>query len=220
MGYRTYIGEMPKKEYNKIKSMDENSLVEFYNIEKEGVNGIDEEGSWYKGVYEYGKSLYEFGKYTGFQPPKKSLKPFFKNKELMGKYDEYDFYIVTPDFLAYIIDNYKSKIQEYYTKMMNPWFDGYNCKSELLNSVKVDYKVYDNDYKFDFSLITQEEQNSFWIIIEHIRSMNTEWNRLTPYDLSNDGITSSWKYEYSIFQLIHIYKTFDWKRKVMIYYGF
>ena len=79
---------MPKREYNKIKSMTEQQLVEFYSIE------VDEKNRWYKGVYEYGKKLYEFGKYTDFNPPKKSLKPFFKNKELMDKHyhkSEYHF---------------------------------------------------------------------------------------------------------------------------------
>jgi hypothetical protein len=43
-----------------------------------------------------------------------------------------------------------------------------------------------------------------------------------PYDvdLSNSRLVSSWKYEYEIFELVKIYKTFDWKRNVMIYYGY
>lgn len=48
-----------------------------------------------------------------------------------------------------------------------------------------------------------------------------EWLRLTPYNLDEgDEITTSWKYEYSIFELVRIYKTFDWKNNVMIYYGY
>lgn len=58
-------------------------------------------------------------------------------------------------------------------------------------------------------------------MIEHIRSMRTEWTCLTPYNLKNgDNITTSWKYEYAIFELVRIYKSFDWKRNVMIYYGY
>ena len=75
MGYRTYIASMPKKEYDKIKSMTCDELVNFYQIE------TNEGESWYKGVYEYGERLYEFGKYTDFDQPKDSLNPFFENKE-------------------------------------------------------------------------------------------------------------------------------------------
>jgi hypothetical protein len=44
---------------------------------------------------------------------------------------------------------------------------------------------------------------------------------MTPYDLNRDDeVTTSWKYEYAIFELVRIYKTFDWKKNVMIYYGY
>jgi hypothetical protein len=223
MGYRTYIGSMPKREYNKIKSMNEEQLKEFYKIENQ-----EGEDYWYKGVYQYGKELYEFGKYTDFNPPKKSFKPFFKNKELMEKYEEYDFNIVTKEFLQYIIENYKEKISSYYNDMVNPFFgekeESYSKDkpTNFLNSIKTEYNYPDNNYIFDFEKITQEEQNALFKMIEHIRSMRNEWKGWIPFNLENDTpeITNSWKYEYSIFELVRIYKTFDWKRNVMIYYGY
>lgn len=223
MGYRTYIGSMPKKEYNKIKSMTKEQLIEHYNLKDEV-----EENYIGMGVYNFGQKLYEFGKYTDFNPPKKSLKTFFKNKELNAYFtDEHDFNIVTPEFLEYIIESYNNRITAYYNDMVNPFlgkrdslFDR-ETPTNFLNSIQVDYKYPKNDYKFDFSLITQEEQNALWEMIDHIRSMRSEWTVLTPYDLKKgDEITSSWKYEYGIFELVRIYKSFDWKRNVMIYYGY
>lgn len=222
MRYRTYIGWMPKREYNKIKSMSSEQLKDFYKIE------IEEDGYWYKGVYEYGNELHEFGKYTDFNPPKKSLKPFFKNKEIMMRYEEYDFYIITPEFLEYIIETYKKKVCDYYNDMMNPFFGGdLNEKqykdepTEFLNSAKMDYNFPNTNYSFDFSKITQKEQNSIWKMIDHVRGMRSEWVNLTPYNLKEgEEVSNSWKYEYAIFELVRIYKSFDWKRKVMIYYGY
>lgn len=227
MGYRTYIASMPKREYNKIKSMTKEQLIEHYKIERKDYE--IEEGYLGMGVYDFGKDLYGFGKYTDFEPPKGSLKTFFKNKEL-NKYftDEHDFNIVTPEFLEYIIESYKKKIQDYYNKMMNPFFGKRDnimdreVPTNFLNSVDVEYSYPNNKYKFDFSLITPEEQNALWEILEHVRSMRTEWTILTPYKLKDgrDEITCSWKYEYGIFELVRIYKTFDWKKNVMIYYGY
>lgn len=223
MGYRTYIGSMPKREYNKIKSMSREQLIEHYKLEvqeDENYLGMD--------VYDFGQRLYEFGKYTDFEPPKKSLKTFFKNKEL-NKYftHENDFNIVTKEFLEYIIESYKKRISDYYNDMMNPFFGVKNGilesdkPSEFLNSIKIDYKYPENDIIFDFTKITQEEQNALFKIIEHVRTMRTEWTCLTPYNLEKENsITSSWKYEYAIFELVRIYKSFDWKRNVMIYYGY
>jgi hypothetical protein len=226
MGYRTYVASMPKREYNKIKSMTKDQLIEHYKIEREDYE--IEEGYIGMGVYDFGKELYEFGKYTDFEPPKGSLKTFFKNKELNKYYtDEHDFNIVTPEFLAYIIDSYKKIVTDYYNDMMNPFFgkkvERYDRDNptDFLNSVNVEYNYPNNKYKFDFSLITQEEQNSLWKIIDHVRSMRTEWTAIIPYDLSRgDEVTTSWKYEYVIFELVRIYKTFDWKKNVMIYYGY
>jgi len=72
-----------EKEYNKIKTLTKEELIKFYNIE------VDDEDDWYKGVYEYGKELYNFGKYTNFNPPKGCMKSFFKKKCLKEKYEEY-----------------------------------------------------------------------------------------------------------------------------------
>jgi hypothetical protein len=216
MGYRTYIGSMLKKDYNKIKSMSREQLIEHYKLEDEGYIGM--------GVYDFGEELYEFGKYTEFNPPKKSLKTFFKNKEL-NKYftAEHDFNIVTAEFVEYVIETYKKRICDYYNNMMNPFFgvsEIYN-PCDFLKSIKTNYSYPENNITFDFTKITQEEQNNLFKIIQHVRDMRTEWTLLEPYNLKKgESVTASWKYEYSIFELIRIYKSFDWKRKVMIFYGY
>ena len=206
--------------------MTKDQLIEHYKIEREDYEV--EEGYVGMGVYDFGKELYEFGKYTDFNPPKKSMKTFFKNKEL-NKYftEEHDFNIVTYEFLEYIIDSYKKRIEDYYDDMMNPFFgerlERYDRDkpTDFLNSVKTEYNYPNNKYTFDFSLITQEEQNALWKIIDHVRTMRMEWVQCKPYDLTRGNeVTNSWKYEYVIFELIRIYKTFDWKKNVMIYYGY
>lgn len=41
-----------------------------------------------------------------------------------------------------------------------------------------------------------------------------------PYNIKNqDSIVDSWAYEYAIFELVRIYKAFDWENDVMIWYG-
>lgn len=221
MGYRTYIASMPKREYNKIKSMTKEQLIEHYKLEVE----LDEN---YIGmsVFDFGEKLYEFGKYTDFNPPKKSMQTFFKKKDLNNYFTEEeddDFNIVTKEFLEYIIETYKKRISNYYDDMVNPFFGVKNgfSDSEFLDSIKIDYKYPENDITFDFEKITQEQQNALFKIIKHVRDMRTEWAQLTPYNLKKgDEVTTSWKYEYAIFELVRIYKSFDWKRNVMIYYGY
>lgn len=211
MGYRNYIGFIPKKEYNKIKNL---SKEELYALKNEDL----EDG--YVSPNDFITELYNFGKYCDFET-KGYVKPFFKNKEHQKIHTEdTELYIVQKEFFEQIILNYEEKIKKYYTEMLSP-FKGFN-DSEMIKSVKHDYS-YKNDkitYTFDVTKVTPEEQTSIIEMINHIRSMSMEWTHLKPYNL-NDGneITTSWKYEYAQFELVRIYKTFDWKKNVMVYYG-
>jgi len=231
MGYRTYIGTLSKKEYNKIKSMCREQLIKHYNKENE----VEEDEYYFgMGVYDFGESLYEFGKYTDFEPPKKSTSTFFKNKEL-NKYftEENDFCIVNPEFLEYLIEYYSQKVRNYYSEMLNPFIEsvdefGREKHKDFLNSIQTKYGYPNDKHTFDFSKITDEEQSALFKIIEHIRSMSQEWginsfldtNR--PYRLKQNSnqVSKSCKYEYAIFELVNIYNTFDWKRNMMYFYGY
>lgn len=223
MGYRTYIGFMPKSEYNKIKSLTRIELFNAYKVKKD----LDDPSDFYIGVCEFGKELYEFGKDTGFNPPKKSMKSFFKKSEVKEYYEENDFYVVDKEFLAYLINVYKEKVTDYYNAMMLPFFGKRDTimdsekPTTFLNSIKTIHNFPDHKYEFDFTKITPEEQTALFKIIEHVRTFRTEWTILTPFNLDKgDAITGSWKYEYAIFELVRIYKSFDWKKNVMIYYGY
>lgn len=223
MGYRNYIGIMPKKDYNKIKSLTKQEVYDYYKVKSDFE---DEEP--YIGVYDFGKELYELGKYVDFNPPKGSVKPFFKKKDTQDRWEgDNELNIVTKEFLGYVIDSYKERIKTYYNDILIPFFgekaDIYkrDKPSDFLNSVKHTYdENFDPVYSFDFSKLTQKETTALFKIIDHVKSMRLEWIHKT-YDLDRgDEVTTSWKYEYVIFELVRIYKNFDWKKNVMIYYGY
>jgi hypothetical protein len=91
--------------------------------------------------------------------------------------------------------------------MCLPLLDSNEYNGELLKTVKIKNGV-ENKYTFDFSNITEKEQTALYKVIEQVLSMRTEWTYLKPFDLENGKscITDSWKYEYSIFELVRIYK--------------
>ena len=64
MGYRNYIGYIPKMEYDKIKDLSKEELYSYY-------------GKGYVSTCDLSiKELYEFGKYCDFELAK-FIKPFF-----------------------------------------------------------------------------------------------------------------------------------------------
>ena len=206
MGYRNYIGSLPKREYNKIKNY---TLEEVYKHKGIEWNEDNEKRVDYVGVYDIAYNMhYELGKYVD-EFDKKLFKPVFKNKETQKEFEcDSDFYIVQKEFVLKLIEYYTGIIKNYYTEMLKDFFDGRKVKSDFLKNKD--------------SKITEIEEESIFKIIEHVRSMSYEWIDFVPYNLNLDtpNIVSSWKYEYVIFELVRLYKTFDWKRNIMIYYGY
>lgn len=206
MGYRNYLGSLPKREYNKIKKF---TLQELY--EYKGEKWSDDFSEGYVGVYNIAyESQYELGKDVD-QFPKKYFKSVFKNKETQKHFtQEHDFYVVEKEFVKALIEYYTEKIKTYYEQMLSPF-------------IKEDKKV--AGFMVDKEIpITPEEISGVYELISHIRSMGMEWGvgwYGVPYNLKENGdMITSWKYEYSIFNLVILYRTFDWKRNVMIYYGY
>lgn len=224
MGYRTYLGTIPKREYNKIKSLTKKELHEYYNPD----TPYDEE-DFHVAIYDITTQLYELGKYYDFKPPKGSTLPFFKKKEMKETYEHYGVVTVSKEFFAAMINYQAELIKEYLDDYVLPFFTSstehrFLSNSPFLEGVKTTMG-YDLEYKyeFDFNIITPEQQTAIYKMIQHMRSIHTEWgHKSLPFDLDNDTdkITTSWKYEYAIFELIRIYKSFDWKRDVLVYYGY
>jgi len=183
MGYRNYIGSLPRKEYDKIKDFTKEELYKYKNVDKDD----------YLGVFDLKeKELYEFGKYCDFA--RDFFKPVFSNKELQEDYnEEQDCYLVEKDFLKHVIEHYTKQTQDFYLELVK------NSNNNV-NSIS---------------------QQNLEKLFAHIRSMSSEWNYLTPFKLDEgESITTSWKYEYAIFELVRLYKHFDWENNVVIYYGY
>lgn len=209
MGYRFYLGSLPKKEYNKIKRF---TLQELYAHKGEKWSEDFSEG--YVGVYDVAYNChYELGKYID-EFPKKYFKTVFKNKETQKHFtQEHHFFVVEKEFVETLIEYYTEKIRDYYKEYLSPFFDGGDAKAGFM--------------KTKGTPPTPEEISGMYKLIDHVRSMGMEWgvagwfDDTRPYSLDDKKeLVSSWKYEYAIFNLINLYRTFDWKRNVMIYYAY
>ena len=202
MGYRNYIGMIRKDEYEKIKNMDKQQLYK-HKIENWRDEDMEDD---YVAVYDIvQKKLYELGKYAD-DFDNKHFKPVFLNEELQKEFEEeHDLYIVGKEFMKGVIERYTKKVQDYYKELIKDVVEesGF-MRTKELNEIP---------------------DSSIYKILDHIKSMASEWGvcfvKILPYRLDeNDSVCTSWKYEYSIFELVRIYKTFDWENSHMIYYGY
>jgi len=199
MGYRGYIGSIPRADYNEIKNMSIKDLFKYKELDFE-----DEDECI--SVYDIpNEVLFEMGKYFD-AVPKRLLKPFFINKETQKLYtQENDFYLVGRKFLEHIIELNTNKVKKLYSDML---------KGML------------TDDRFPrIKPVSDIDDNVVYKALDHVKSMASEWgcsefSDAPPYNLNNgDQITTSWKYEYNVFELVRIYKNFDWKNNVMVFYA-
>lgn len=132
-----------------------------------------------------------------------SLELFVK-KELNEYYKDYNYRICNKKTLLAIIEYFRNIIVD-------------NFKN-LLNSSEKDIKNYIEDKvdEWDKKSETLNIKNTF-----ENEEKEEQYNQLYyPYDLSsNNKIVSSWLYEYEIFELVHILKTFDWENYNILFFG-
>jgi hypothetical protein len=210
MGYRNYLGSLPKKEYNKIKSM---TIQELYS--HKGKVWTEDYEEDYIGPYNIvEKTEYELGKYVD-RFPKEFFKSVFKKKETQKSFtEEHDFYLVEKEFVEHLINYYSEKVGSIYKNLLDPLFDEEGKPNA--------------EFMTDKSKpLSEKDLTSVYLILDHVKSMGMEWGvkfpwlETKPYSLDPEReLVSSWKYEYSIFNLVNLYRTFDWKKNIMIYYGY
>lgn len=66
-----------------------------------------------------------------------------------------------------------------------------------------------------------KEKNSIDEYRKYVDDYLFEWSRkYKPFNLERwDEVTTSRKYEYAIFEMVRLYKTFDYEKNILIYYG-
>ena len=128
---------------------------------------------------------------------------------LLSDDDSEELYKVDKEFLLYLINEYKTKIELYY------------CDLERQIS-ELGENILSNKTNYTFN---DDELNSISNIYVNLNEKKLSWSRGVdfmcnlPDNASEEAVTGSWDYEYSIFNLVYICKTFDWENDILLYTG-
>lgn len=123
--------------------------------------------------------------------------PLFPNHEIDKKYEHYKPIILSEEGLAFSIEFIKNQVANIY--------------ADLLREESSD------KWKKNISQLDRMKL--------HIKSVYEAWRPefgdYTAYNLnkSTDELALSWLWEHQIWDLIRIYKTFDWNNYALIFYG-
>lgn len=192
MGYRVRLGKIPKwtkEKYSKANTEDE--WFELFDTKDE-----DGDFKYTNTTYdpeEY-TELYEIGKYVSFD---EGLEKFYNFET-----EDTEFYIMTKAGLKAIINWYNERVFEYYK-----------------NDAAILRKICEN------KAIKDDEVEKLMDVCINTENKVREWEGrfFKPYyldEIRTDGyVARSWKYEYAIFNLVYIYRSFDWENDYLIYSG-
>ena len=199
MGYRHYLYAIPKKQIAEIQACKTNSdLIDFakrygYNVDYDATDS----GEGWIPPHDIGTELYELGKHSEIGHELESEKPcVFTSEELKNMYDDYGFALLSKDDFIAIIESYRQNIVSYFQNLLEP-----------------------QKYSIIPPKSTIEEQWKYYIE-DKLERWQGKWGS-TPLNLeeNTDRITNSWLYEYSIFELVRLYKTFDWENDNLVLMG-
>lgn len=189
MGYRQYLYQVDKGLVEKIR--DCKTETEYLEVCKDYFPNNRDDDDFFP-VYELGKELFEFGKYyENADEMYKHGDSLFTSSELNERYEDYGAIVIDKSGILCAIEWQKNRILSIYEDLARE-------KSED---------------RFD-------DRSQFYRLKEHADS-HLRWWKFGACNLNEntDNIASSWLYEHTIFDLVRIYKTFDWERNCLVFAG-
>ena len=204
MGYRHYFYKVKKADIEAVKDMDMSALIEY--AKECGAEVYDEEESFYFNDNNFlnKTEIHEFGKLywddTAERIYSKGV-PLFSKSEVQENFRDYAPYIVGKEGLLEAISIYQEKVLKYYKDLL---VDGEERRLPLGITLTVD------------------DVKSIDKLVEHIRDkiQSISYRGLANIDEDNKWqVTTSWEYEHSIFNLVHILKSIDWEQDTILFYG-
>ena len=86
---------------------------------------------------------------------------------------------------------------------------------------EIEYQTTCGDIKKTVRVTIGKYYNAHFIYIEDATKYAKLNEQTKPYntDIEDEKIVNSWLYEYSIFELVRLFKKFDWENDVLLLYG-
>jgi hypothetical protein len=210
MGYRQYFYEVDKSKVDGIRRCKtEEELYKFcvtngIQCDKDDYDG---EISYYMPIYKLGKTIFEFGKYyENSSEIYKHCDSLFTSNELNERYEDYGAIICDENAILCAIQWQKQHIITMYENLVNNTFENSYERYEYLTEI--------DDKELHYQRLLRHCK-------DHLRWWKPGFGGYTAVNLhkEEEALAESWMYEHTIFDLVRIYKTFDWENKCLLFCG-
>lgn len=194
MGYRQYLYSVDTWLVDEIRKCKTNE--DFIKTMQKFRNDIVEYDSfddhYYVSLHNIGNVLFEFGKYyENSDEMYKHGDSLFTSEELNGYYSDYGTIVLDPAGVLCAIEWQRNHIIEMYEDLLR-----------------------------EKSSREWDSRSQLYRLIENAKDY-LRWWQYGPADLNleHENLTHSWLYEHTFFDLVRIYKTFDWDNESMLFMG-
>ena len=198
MGYRHYFYKVDIADVNGVKDMTMPELLDY--TEAVGAKIWDEEDtpiiSFNDPKFLNKEEVFGFGKLSYEDTAQRIYDtgvPLFSREEVQEQFSDYVPYVVGKEAVLLAIKIYEEKIKNYYNSLLEHK-DG----------------------------LTKDGITPSQAAIMHVREKVDRLSWSSYIDTREDkkySLTTSWEYEYSIFNLVHILKTINWDKETLLFYG-
>lgn len=210
MGYRNYFAIVEKEKMDEFLKLSEEDRVRFSwkkDLEK---NYIDQEevdhfvelnyiNSWVFRDVMNGEEIHECGKYFDGKTAEKikdgSVDLSNEDGEINVK--------LKPEALLVCAEHYKQNAAKWWRNII------------------ISMDMTDEEIKEDWKNYPEGRPNVKEKLEWHVRELEDKHIDVLDTNIKHKyRITSSWVYEYTMFELIHLYKTIDWDKYYLIWLGY
>lgn len=205
MGYRHRFAVVSKNVYDVVKDMTPEQLKEW--VLKNQPDGWYDEGDgegWFSHYLLLGQEeIFDFGKDCWFAGDlMKRAEPLFNLKATQDAMEP--IHLCTKADFEFVIDEMRKHIANYFKEI----FETYSPE-QMKHHFKEKQEEWDDmTNTLGMTDLTPEKAAA-------INAMHRPYNM----DTSREGLVSSWLYEYEIFELVLLYRQFDWDTTVLMFYG-
>jgi hypothetical protein len=208
MSYRYRIYSIDKKIAEKLQKCT--SLEEYLEAAKKYKEKLGEPfnaGDFYQYAndyayfpfYEFGDELFNFGSgYDNAGNMQRLGKPLFADAEFAKNFEDFEPFVIGKEGLVCAIEDMRNKIIA-------------NMEDALTSKPRHSWDPEDSGERCRMYI---QDRLDEWSKFKELGNLYNVYNLG-----SKDNIASSWLYEFEIFDLVRIYKTFNWENDVMLFYG-
>lgn len=202
MSYRFRFASAKRENVLHLRNMTYEELVNYYKKNKPNLYNDCEDVEQLEAYEMFEQTeLYDFAQLSFLPKVMKTAEKLFTNPDTDKMFEHYNLYLCRKESFLTAIECMREMIVENFKEMLDLPYEHLQLK--VRNKME--------EWQLFSEKLNIEDATKYAKLNEQTKPYNT--------DIEDEKIVNSWLYEYSIFELVRLFKKFDWENDVLLLYG-